>query len=311
MKTKNNIPKTFFLFLLASAFIWFLITFSKEYRSTIIYNLSYKNIPQNKLLQESPDKIIKVTVKGSGFKIFTSKFKTNTLVLDASNLKSRRKLHYFLIKNQISSIKDQITNGIEVVDIEKDTIFLNLGSLVSKKLPISANLDIKYHVGYDLIEDIKISPDSILVSGPEKSMNSLQKIDLQKFTLNDVKDDFIKEVKIQKNKALENLKFKEEKITVSGIVDKFTEGVLKVPFTIKNVPDSLSITTITDEIEVKFIVALSKFNQVEQKLFTIECDYEKAIENNLSYLIPDLVEKPSFIKSYKLSPTKIDFLIRK
>ena len=78
MKTSRKISKTFISFLVASFLIWLLITFSKEYTTVITYAVSYKNIPQNKLLQETPIKEIDITVKASGFKILRSNFKNNS-----------------------------------------------------------------------------------------------------------------------------------------------------------------------------------------------------------------------------------------
>ena len=113
MKAKNKIPKTFFIFLIASGFIWLLITFSKEYSSRITYNINYSNIPQNKLLQEKPLQELTLGIKGTGFKILTSNINKKSITLDASKLTSRgNSKYYFLLRNQITSIKNQVPSGI-------------------------------------------------------------------------------------------------------------------------------------------------------------------------------------------------------
>ena len=311
MNSKSKIPKTFFVFLIASGFIWLLITFSKEYKSTISYSLAYKNIPQDKLLQEPPTNMLKVLVKGSGFKILTARLASKKLELNATQLKKGKKAFYFLMKEQLKNIESQIHSGLEVVNIERDTLFLNLGALQSKRIKITPVLDINYHIGYGLIGAIQMRPDSVLVSGPEQQLQNLTEFYTEKLILKDVKENFKKELKIKVPTDKTGLKFESNIIMVSGKVDKFTEGTLEVPFIIKNVPEALKVTTLKETLEIKFVVALTNFNKVTASSLKVECDFAYAAENNLGYLIPKLISKPDFIKSYKIIPNKIDFLIRK
>lgn len=312
MKSNTNIPKTFIFFIAASSFIWLLITFSKEYTTTISYPLSYVNIPQNKLIQETPTKQLELTIKGTGFKILSSKIKRKTIKFDVRTTKRGKKsYYYFLTRDKSREIEQQIHSGLQVVGISKDTIFLNLGSLTTKKIPVKPNLQITYHIGYDLAEQVTIEPDSILVSGPEENLNALKSVILEPLKLKEIKDDFENKVNIVTNKNTENLKFNTKTVLISGKVEKFTEGSLQVPFVIKNLPEDLALTKLTEKVELKFVVALSKFNLISENSFRIVCDYQETQKNNLGYLIPQLEQIPDFIKSYKIIPNKIDFLIRK
>mgnify|MGYP000312494473 CR=1 FL=1 len=312
MKKSNKIPKTFIGFLIASFLIWLLITFSKEYTTVIKYAVNYNNIPQNKLLQEAPIKEIDITVKASGFKIIRSKFKNKKIQLEASNLKrSNNSKFYFLIKNQIIKIQKQLASEVEVQEIAQDTIYLSLGLLKSKKVALKPDLEVSYHIGYDLLNEIKIKPDSIIISGPESQIEKINHLNLSKLTLNDVKANFSEEVIILKNKKENSLKFSALKTTISGEVEKFTEGNLKIDFITKNLPKNVNLTTLTENVEVVFVVALPNFAKVSEASFKIECDYSISEKNNLGYLIPKIITKPDFIKSVKIIPTKIDFLIQK
>lgn len=310
MKTSRKISKTFISFLVASFLIWLLITFSKEYTTVITYAVIYKNIPQNKLLQEAPINKIDITVKASGFKILRSNFRNKKIQLEASKL--QRKEHfkfYFLTKNQVMKIQKQLLFGVELKEIAQDTIYLNLGLLTSKKVALKPNLDINYHVGYDLLNKIKISPDSIVISGPKAQVEKTNYLGLSKLKLEDVKSDFSEEVTILKSNN--NFKISDLKTTISGSVDKFTEGKLQVPFTTKNLPKDINLTTLSEKVEIVFVVALSNFSKISEASFKVECDYLTSEKNNLGYLIPKVILAPDFIKSIKIIPKKIDFLIQK
>ena len=310
MKNFKKIPKTFISFLVASFLIWFLITFSKEYTTVITYAVNYKNIPQNKLLQETPINNIDITVKASGFKILRSKFNNKKIQLEASKLKRKGpSKFYFLTKSQVTKIQKQLLFGVELKEILQDTIYLNLGILTSKRVAIKPNLEINYHVGYDLLNEIKISPDSIVISGPEAQVKKIDYLELSELKLNDVKSNFLEEVSVLK--LNNNFKYSAQKITISGNVDKFTEGKLQIPFTTKNLPKNINLTTLSEKVEVIFVVALSNFSKISEASFKVECDYLISEKNNLGYLIPKVILEPVFIKSVKIIPKKIDFLIQK
>ena len=95
-----------------------------------------------------------------------------------------------------------------------------------------------------------------------------------------------------------------------GKIEKFTEGILNVPFKIINVPNGITINTLNKKVQVSYIVGLSSFNKIDENSFQIECDYRMSASNSLGYQIPKVVRKSSEVKSYKLSPNEINFLIQ-
>jgi hypothetical protein len=311
LKLKRKVPKTFVSFLLASILIWLLITLSKEYTVSVNFPISYVEIAQNKLLQDSFTKELEIVIKATGFKILKTRFNTKKIEISASRLLKKKKTRYYvLVKPQKQQIQKQLPSGIILQDIIADTLFFNVESLATKKLALKPNLKLKYHVGYDLSEKISVEPDSIFVSGPENYISSVTSIDLMQISLEDIKMDFTQKASVQIPTGIKNLKFEAQEITISGKIEKFTEGIFEVQYKIINVPKGLIINTLSKKIQVTFIVGLSNFNKLSENSFQIVCDYAASKESNLGYLIPKLLHKPSEIKSYKMVPNKIDFLIQ-
>jgi len=311
-KPSNNVPKTFLVSLLFAMLFWSLIKLSREYKTVVSFPVEYVNIPQNKLIQNSPLKAIDIQVKGSGFKLVALNFSSKTIRLDANKLQRKnQKGYYFLVKNQKLAIQKQITNNYVVDFIVQDTIYLDLGLLTSKKVPVIGHVDLEYKLGYHLVDQLKFTPDSILISGPESQLNKITLINLEKLNLKNVSTNINEEVTILETLAFQKIRFSTKKIQVLGAVDKFTEGTIQLPFEIINQPDSISVTTFPKTLSLVYQVGLSNFNNVNSSSFKIVCDYQNSIDNNLNYLIPKVVSKPSFITSIKLNPTKIEFLIQK
>ncbi|MGC6285957.1 MAG: CdaR family protein [Polaribacter sp.] len=307
----NKISNQFLLFLGVSALIWLLITLSKEYTTSLDLYVKFTNVPQNKMLENNNLQQIKVDVKASGFKIIRTRIQNSSIDLDASLVQqNKQQKHYLLLEKQIQLIQNQLYSDVVVQRVVEDTLFVNLDVLESKRVAVTPNMSVNYHVGYGLIDKIKIQPDSILISGSKSVLDTISHLPLASVKLNDVKENFEEKVKVVLNN-LDGLKLATDEIVISGSVDKFTEGSLKIPFEITNVPTDVKLTTLTENITITFVVGLSDFNKVVPSLFKIECDYGYSVDQNLTYLIPKLVKKPKFIKSYKISPHTIDFLIQK
>jgi YbbR domain-containing protein len=91
-------------------------------------------------------------------------------------------------------------------------------------------------------------------------------------------------------------------------VEKFTEGVVKVPVTILNIPEGLLIKYFPKEVNVTFYTSLNNFNKVKAKDFKVVCDYSKLGEKQ-SFLIPEIRNKSEFAKAVKLNQQHIEFII--
>ena len=282
MKPKKKIPKTIISFLLASILIWLLITLSKEYITTISFPIKYGEISQNKLLLANQTKELEIVVKTNGFKILRTRFNTKSLLINVNTLISKKgATYYLLLKSKKQSIKRQLPSGVSLQEIIKDTLFVELGSLVTKKLAIKSNLKISYHIGYDLSEQISLKPDSILVSGPENYISKIKNIELEPIVFEDVKADFVRKVAVKVPEGVKNLKFNIKEVTISGKIEKFTEGILNIPFKIINVPVGITINTLNKKVQVTYIVGLSSFNKIDENSFQIECDYAMSALNRL------------------------------
>ena len=312
MENNTKISKSFIVFLITAVVIWFLITLSKVYTISISFPVKYSALSQDKILQNEPLKEIDILVKSTGFNILSTRFLNQGIELNAGNLNKKSTFsYYFLIKNQKNKIQRQLRSGIEIQEISLDTIYLELGSLISKKVPLIPNLEIDYHIGYDLLDAEVIRPDSILISGPEAYVDQIDEIHLELLKLDDVKSDFSQKVKILRPENSNNLKVASEFATISGRVEKFTEGVFEIPYKVLNLPEGVDVTSLHKTVKVYFVVGLSDFNKIDKNFFQVVCDYTLSKENNLDYLVPKVIVKPAFIKSFKVVPNKIDFLIQK
>jgi len=307
LKKNFNIPKTFFGFLSASVLFWLLINLSKKYTTEIEIAVTYSNITIQKTIINTPIKKISLIVKGSGFKLISQNFTNSTVKLDLEKAhKKKNNNYYFLTKNSYSEVQRQLNSGIELIKFQRDSIPLEMGDLASKKVPLKTNLELNFQLGYDLASPIKITPSHVLISGETSLIDKINFLNLSKETLKNISESTTLKSTIETPKQVK----KEVSFAkISIIVDKFTEGDIEVPITIKNAPKNINI--FPKKVKVIYKVGLKNFNKINANLFKVSCDYKQITSNETSYLTPKLIQFPDSITIQRIVPKKIDFLIHK
>ena len=170
------------------------------------------------------------------------------------------------------------------------------------------NKEIQFSPGFDVMGSYKISPDSIKVIGPSVLVSEISAIETDTIRLENVKQDITIDVNLILPDLYENLKFSNTSIVLSGTVDKFTEGELKIPITIKNIPEGVSLKYFPRAVNISYYTSLSNFNAITVNDFKIQCDYDE-INSDQSFLIPEIVEKPQSVKNAKILDKRVEFIV--
>ncbi len=309
---KNNKKLNVFLLFLALSFVfWSLIKLSRSYTSTVDINLTYKDLPENKLLQSDPKSNVEVTLNAVGFTLLKHKFSKKEIEVSLKNIKRKTNTQYYLLSSNVLKSIVKSFDESSVIDMSPDTLYFELGKSISKKVKVEPDISIQYKTGYHLLGELNIDPEYITVSGPKSQVDSIIYLTTKNLKLTNVYDTINSKIDILTNDELAKLSYSTTSISVSGKIEKFTEQTLEIPIVIKNVPNSYKISTFPNKVKVVFQVGLSDFNKVSEDDFLIICDY-KSIENDaIDYLIPKVILKPSFISSLKIIPNKIEFLLEK
>ncbi len=302
----------FLLFIILSVVFWFMTKLSKEYDSTLEYPVSYINLPEDKLLQEAPVEVIEIHVKTTGFKLISATFFPTELKIDVSNLNWKSSTDYYLLLSQQRlAIQKQMKTGVEIDFFINDSIYFNLGKLKNKKVPVKPLLDLSYATGFELNGNITTVPDSILISGPESILDTIDFVSTKLLQIKKLNNSIDQTIEIERFSSDSNVKLQQKNIKIIANVEKYTEGTLEIPFEVLNLPENNIINTFPKVVKVTYKVALSNFNKIDFTSFLIHCDYQVSQKNNLSYLIPILVEKSPMVKYVRMSPMKIDYIINK
>ncbi|MBJ2172760.1 YbbR-like domain-containing protein [Aureibaculum sp. A20] len=298
-------------FLVLSFLFWVLIKLSKEYIDVVPVNVEYINLPKGKMLQQEPQKTVQLTLKTFGFDLVKYHLFKRKVTVDLQSIKPKNSsLYYQPSANLLTEIQSQLVSDVEIYSIKPDTLFYNIGQAISKTVPIKTDLEIDYKSGYNLFGNLKIEPDEVTISGPELLVDSILKVVTQKKTLVDVNSNFEFTIPLLQLENNTKVTYSTNEIKVSGVVDKFTEAKFTIPVLVNNLPKNYSINTFPDNVEIIFQVGISDYNKINKNDFKVSCDYERSVKDGLSYLIPKVVLKPSYVSDIRIVPNQIDYLIK-
>ncbi|MFT4762328.1 MAG: hypothetical protein ACI9LN_004314 [Saprospiraceae bacterium] len=297
--------------IIASIF-WFVVKMSKVYITDRVVQIDY-TLPEGKAFAELPPEEFEAQVEGTGWNLMYDFF-------ISAQPKVTFDLNTFLTSTierdqMVKRINEQLFKLLEVKDVSslsqrsfgKDYIILDYETRFEKKLPVLFDGLPSFQQGYDYLDLVVITPDSVLVSGPFSLVESLThwKTDLVEAT--DLKENFTQEVQL-KVPEIGQVFLKPEKVRVDITVEEFTENSLFIPVTLKNQPDSIRI--FPAKVQIQFVVGLTMFNQITADSFLLEADFQGIARNAANNTVPlSLIKQPKEISGVNLKTKSVEFFI--
>ncbi|WP_408044809.1 YbbR-like domain-containing protein [Tenacibaculum litopenaei] len=309
MEKKLNIPKVFIGFLSASLLFWLLMNLSKTYTTTVRYEVKYHSLAQHRQFNKVPPKELAVIVKSSGFNLISTQLRQAPLTISLGKLyKKTPNSYYILTRELITPLQKQFASGLSVVQIPQDSLFFNISELQSKKVPVVFTHSLPLKKGFDLAAPLRISPDSVTISGNESQLKAINEINTKPIKGQQITDVYTEVVALDIPSGI-NSKQREVSLELNAV--KFTEGALKVPVTLINLPKNKQLTIFPKEVSIRYKVGLADFDKITPASFEVYCDYQQSASKGLPYLIPVVKRTSNMVSAVRITPKKIDYLIHK
>ena len=302
------------LFLLISLFLWFIIKLSQTgYRSPSHFKLDYYDLPVDRiLLQEGPENI-QIELEGTGFSLLRYKwFNSNSIAIDINALPELEDgRRYWLTNDNLGEIESDLSlNGTRILRINPDTLFFNLGLLMSKKVPILA----RYQANFDtnqfvLYRKIRLSPDSVLLTAPAQDLWKINEIYTKPILLSEPSDSIAVEINLNLPKV-KNFKANISRTEAMLEFSALAEAKIEVPIIAINNPDSTLFEIIPNKAEILYRTALRDFKDIRADEFLMYADYNDIAENPEARFISLKIESPpQAVRYLQINPQRVEFII--
>src|SRR5690606_24961000 len=136
--------------------------------------------------------------------------------------------------------------------------------------------------------------------GSEKLISKIDYVTTKKTELKNINSNIEKSVDIEMEEAFKPIKMSHKSVTITGHVEKFTEGTFNVAVTIINLPADTNINYFPKTIPVAYNVSLNNYKQVRPSDFRVECNYKDIDNTEKSFLIHKVVKVLEIVKSARL-----------
>lgn len=298
----------FVLFFIISLTILILSKLSQNYQGSLVFKVKPINVKETQVILNDSSNQLNITLDTYGFKWLRYAVSKPIVEVDLeSDVILKDSILIWTEKKGFSNISKQFGKDIKVININPDSLVFRYDVNQIKKVPVKADLDVSFLQGFNTLDSIKVTPDSIKLIGPASLLKSIDFIKTKHKSFSDLKGNVDKPIQLVVDSISDEVKVESNIVQFHLEVSKFTEGVVTLPVTIVNVPEDVKINYFPKQITVKYATTINDFNSISEEDFKVECDY--ANSKNKSYLIPKIVASPKNVKNIRLQEQQIEFII--
>lgn len=293
------------LFLVFAAIIWTLSALSENYNTTVPVQLKFTSDVE-KFVLTTPEMEISARVSSSGFsvlyrRIFPRKIQLFVSELPIENPESPVLSTDFLLNKYIQNY----ANSNQITGFVQRGISLPLYPAVQKSFAPELVAFPELESGYQLIEPLTFSVDSISAFGSKPVLEQLQRAVFTLSTEKPLRTNFSIEATLIDSIA-QMAHWSTTTIQVIGSVDRYSDVSIILPIKIIGIPEDLNVTIAPKQVKIQFAAPLAILSALETSSLSAVVKFEKSISGQLPIDIKGL---PESAKQLSLSPPNVSYFI--
>jgi len=303
----------FVVCLFLASFVWTIHKMSGDFNHIFQYKIYAKtNIAGRKSVSLSENEIT-LRARASGFYILQQKYSKKRGVL---NLELNGRLFGKLSDDSdifyiaTSSIREAITEGlgekIVVEYVAADTIRFIFPIEMSKVVPIAFRNNVSYREQYMPVGEVRLKPDKILISGEKSILDEIDSVVTKTVNLSRLVSSVTDVVPIEK---IPGLSYSHEESYYTINVERYIEESYKLPVSIINVPDSVSLLTSPSEVTMVCRLPFKKVRAFNDGSIDMVADYREMNGFSSSTLKIKAIGEIGEILEYKIDPPFVDIVV--
>ena len=303
----------FVVCLFLAFFVWTIHKMSGDFHHIFQYKIYAKtNISGRKSTSLSENEIT-LRAKASGFYILQHRYSRKRSVL---SLELNGRLFGKLSDNgdmfyiTTSSIREAISEGlgekIMVEYVAADTIRFIFPIETSKEVPIAFRKNVTYREQYMPVGEARLKPDKIIISGEKSTLDEIDSVATKTVNLSRLASSVTDVVLIEK---IPGLSYSQEELYYAINVERYIEESYRLPVSILNVPDSISLLTSPSEVTMICRLPFKKARAFNEGSIEMIADYRDMTELNSSALRIKAIGEIGEIFEYKIEPPFLEIVV--
>ena len=303
---RNQKLRSFLVFLLMAASIWFLTKFSKPLVAEFRLNLKYTNFPQQTLVSTDAPKVLNVTVNANGFKLLSEFFSDKSLVIDlsAGRLLEDDKIRFS--QDQLLAFCYRKMPAAGVISLDTKELIVPIDRMAAKEIEVLFQGEVSLSQGFKMIGQPKIEPNKITVYGPSQMIDTISSIRTIYTRLEGLRNNINKAIALESLFSNE-LSRSQDSIFWSAKILEYTQKQIELPVELINVPRGKKLQIFPEMMTLSVEIPVNEYALYDKSNFRLICDYTERISED-SFMIPRLSQLPQGVFKPELSHKKVDYV---
>ncbi len=307
---------TYLVFLLIAVIIWYLNALNKDYITDLKVKVKYTDLPEDKVLVNSPPDRLTLTVNAQGFTLLKYKlgFIWYPVTLEANYQTLRKKKssengEYFITTQSVfDKIAGELSSDVKLRNISPDTLKFILSETTQKTVSVKASISMQFEKEFLPKGKMQINPASITVTGPHSIVDTMQYAYTRPKTFKKLNDTLRTKLSLQ---PVDLLKYSVSEVGIVQAVERHTEAAVTVPVEPINTPEGLTMKTFPGAITVNCMVPIIDFEKLQPYMFRAVADYVTVKDSEEKRVKITLTKSPDFVSDIRFHPKSVDFILEK
>lgn len=308
-KTQRRKLSIFAKCVIFSFLAWALFAVSSNYVYTVKAGMQYVNAPDNRAFHPLQSDTVNVRLEANGWQLLFSTFQsaTQTIQVDLSGLRSR---NWVVFANQLGFINRQFPTNKQVISVSPDTLYFDFSKQTERKVPVKALHRLQFLKQYDIIDELRISPEYVTITGPLDDVVQIEQWETDTIRASNVNGD-IRTVAHLKHNQRANINVYPTSVEVDIPVGEVTEKILEIPLKVENGKQFSSVKLLPGKVRLTVMVSLRDFTKVTSGAFEAVINMDDWVEDGVRNLPVIITQKPDYCKLVKVEPQNVDFFVRR
>ncbi|GMN09112.1 hypothetical protein MTsPCn9_04320 [Croceitalea sp. MTPC9] len=303
--------KVFLLFLLCSVLAWSVSKLSESYESRATFELEYTKFPDSLLLNTTEKDYTNAKLRASGFQFLRYSINQKKIKIDLRQV-NNHKSNYFLTETELKvQLERQLPNTISLLELVRDTFFVDLYKVALKEVPVNPNITINVATNHILEGELELSPKVVTVKGPSNEIAEINQISTLPLVLNELSTNFSQKLRLILPESTNNTQLLQESVEVSGKIVEFSEKEFNIPIGSENVPEGFRIKKFPNSVVIVCKASIDRLKTMESSDFEAIVDYATLANSSSKYLSIKLKRKPKSAYSVQLLTNQVEFVLEK
>lgn len=296
--------KAVVLCIFAATVFWFFNALNKNYSTNLTFPVEFDYDQDHFVPVQPMPASVRMNVTGSGWDLFRRSlgFKVPPLVVPLEKPAEIRKIVGATLPATFAGQLDRLKINFVITD----TVRIHIEERARKKIRVRLDSAGQFlDPEFGLVEEPKLSPDSVWVEGPRQSIAELPSTVQLTLPQKNLRKDFRDEVELNfGNRDLINAQ--PGNISVSLNIEKFEEVSRRVKLVIVNVPPRLKQGTVTKEISCAFRLPESRVRTFADDSLRAVIDLKDTAKGEHK-LVPKIAGLPAVAQVIKTDTVIINF----